>query len=146
MVGWSCSVGALAVGCSRSDPLAAGASYPPLTITLNVASDAPATVTNVVSVSGGGDSNAANNTASDATTIMAGADLTVTKTHTGTFTQGQKGAAYTITVGNSGGVPTSGAVTAIDLVPTGLVPFAATGTGWVCDIIGQAITCVGAIQ
>ena len=140
--GWSCSVGAQAVGCSRSDALAAGASYPPITITVNVASDAPATVTNVVGVSGGGDSNSANNTASDATTIMAGADLTVTKTHTGNFTQGQRGAAYTITVGNSGGVPTSGPVTAIDIVPTGLVPSAASGTGWTCDIIGQAITCL----
>ena len=103
--GWSCTVGAQAVGCSRSDALAAGASYPPITITLNVASNAPATVTNVAGVSGGGDSNSANNTASDATTIMAGADLTVTKTHTGNFTQGQRGAAYTITVGNSGGGP-----------------------------------------
>ena len=140
--GWSCTAGAQTVGCSRSDPLAAGASYPPITITLNVASDAPATVTNVGGVSGGGDSNAANNTASDATTIMAGADLTVTKTHTGNFTQGQRGASYTIIVGNSGGTPTSSQVTVIDVVPTGLVPFSATGTGWVCDLIGQAITCV----
>ena len=140
--GWSCTAGAQGIGCSRSDPLAAGASYPPITITLNVASNAPATVTNVAGVSGGGDSNSANNTASDATTIMAGADLTVTKTHTGNFTQGQRGAAYTITVGNSGAVPTSGLVTAIDLVPTGLTPSAASGTGWTCDIIGQAVTCV----
>ena len=123
--GWSCSVGAQAVGCSRSDALAAGASYPPITITVNVASDAPATVTNVVGVSGGGDSNSANNTASDATTIMPGADLTVTKSHTGNFTQGQTGATYTITVGNAGGSPTSGPVTVIDIVPTGLVPTAA---------------------
>ncbi len=135
--GWSCTVGALGVGCTRNDALAAGASYPPITITVNVASDAPATVTNTVGVSGGGGSNSANNTASDATTIMAGADLTVTKTHTGNFTQGQRGAGYTITVGNSGGGPTSGPVTAIDIVPTGLTPSAASGTGWACDIIGQ---------
>ena len=127
--GWSCSVGALAVGCSRSDALAAGASYPPITITVNVASNAPATVTNTVGVSGGGDSNSANNTASDATTIMAGADLTVTKTHTGNFTQGQRGATYTITVGNGAGSPTSGPVTVIDLVPTGLVPATAERHG-----------------
>jgi len=38
---------------SRSDPLAIGASYPPITITVNVAEDAPATVTNQVTASGG---------------------------------------------------------------------------------------------
>ncbi len=140
--GWSCSAGPQGASCTRSDSLAAGASYPPITVTLNVTSNAPAAVTNVVGVSGGGDSNSANNNASDATTIMAGADLTVTKTHTGNFTQGQRGAAYTITVGNIGGSSSSGPVTAIDIVPTGLTPSAASGTGWTCEISGQAVTCV----
>jgi uncharacterized repeat protein (TIGR01451 family) len=81
--GWACTAGAQAVGCTRSDALAAGVSYPPITITVNVEPSAPATVTNVAGVAGGGDSNSGNNTASDATTIMAGADLTVTKAHTG---------------------------------------------------------------
>ena len=87
--GWSCSTGAQAVVCSRSDALAAGASYPPITITLNVASNAPPSVTNIATVSGGGDSNASNNTASDPTTILPGPDLTIAKSHTGNFTQGQ---------------------------------------------------------
>ncbi len=139
--GWSCQAGAQGIGCTRSDPIAAGASAPPITVTLNVASDAPATTTNTVSVSGGGETNAGNNTASDPTTILAGADLSVTKTHSGDFTQGLRGATYTLTVHNGGGVPTGGPVTAIDVVPTGLVPFAASGTGWTCAITGQAVTC-----
>ena len=49
-----------------------------------------------------------NNTATDATTIVGGPDLTITKTHTGNFTQGQTGATYTITVTNSGTAATSG--------------------------------------
>ncbi|MGA2774179.1 MAG: hypothetical protein ABSG26_25605, partial [Bryobacteraceae bacterium] len=40
--------------CTRSDPLAAGASYPAITVTVNVAANAPSQVTNLVSVSGSG--------------------------------------------------------------------------------------------
>jgi hypothetical protein len=49
--------------------LAAAASYPPLTLTVNVATNAPASVTNSVTVSGGGELNTANNAASDPTTV-----------------------------------------------------------------------------
>lgn len=61
--GWACSTKT----CTRSDVLAAGASYPAITVTVNVASNAPTLVTNSVSVSGGGSSSA---TASDPTTIV----------------------------------------------------------------------------
>ena len=50
--------------------LAAGAAYPAITLTVNVASNAPASVTNTASVSGGGDINGANNTVNDPTTIV----------------------------------------------------------------------------
>jgi len=65
--GWSCTQPA--GPCTRADALAAGGSYPPLTLTVNVAAGAPASVTNTASVSGGGDVNGANNTANDVTTI-----------------------------------------------------------------------------
>jgi hypothetical protein len=42
------------------------------------------------------------------------ADLTVTKTHAGTWTQGQTGAPYTVTVRNIGTGATSGTVTVVD--------------------------------
>ena len=61
------------------------------------------------------------------------ADLTVTKTHAGTFTQGQIGATYTLTVANlAGSGPTSGLVTVTDTVPAGLTATAISGTGWTC--------------
>ena len=69
-----------------------------------------------------------NNTATDPTTIVGGPDLTITKTHAGSFTQGQTGATYTITVSNAGGAPTSGTVTVTDTLPAGLT---ATGLTWV---------------
>jgi fimbrial isopeptide formation D2 family protein/uncharacterized repeat protein (TIGR01451 family) len=69
------------------------------------------------------------------------ADLTIAKTHTGSFIQGQTGITYTVTVTNSGLSPTSGTVTVADTLPTGLTPTAASGTGWSCSISSQTATC-----
>ncbi len=65
--GWSCSISTLV--CTRSDALAGGASYPVITLTVNVAGNAPPTVTNTVVVSGGSETNTANDTATDVATI-----------------------------------------------------------------------------
>jgi hypothetical protein len=67
--GWTCEVGIGSPNCTRNDPLAAGASYPPITLSVNVASNAPSSVTNVVTVSGGGEVNTSNDTASVQTTV-----------------------------------------------------------------------------
>ena len=78
--GWSCTQPA--GPCTRSDSLAVNARFPALTIVVNVASNAPALVTNTAAVSGGGDGNPNNNSASDPTTIATGgttATLTVAK-------------------------------------------------------------------
>src|SRR5262249_51927389 len=58
---WSCPQPA--GPCTRSDVLAPGASYPPITLTVNVANNAPALVTNTATVSGGGALNPAGGTA-----------------------------------------------------------------------------------
>ncbi len=50
--GWSCTLSTLF--CTRSDGLAVGATFPPVTVTVNVSSDAPASVTNSATASGGG--------------------------------------------------------------------------------------------
>jgi uncharacterized repeat protein (TIGR01451 family) len=67
--GWTANLPNLT--CTRSDALAAGASYPPIIVTVNVATNALASVTNLVFVSGGGQTNIANDTAADPTTIIA---------------------------------------------------------------------------
>uniref|UniRef100_Q02BD5 Conserved repeat domain n=1 Tax=Solibacter usitatus (strain Ellin6076) TaxID=234267 RepID=Q02BD5_SOLUE len=51
--GWNCTANA----CSRGDALSSGTSYPAITVTVNVAGDAPSSVSNLVMVSGGGDPN-----------------------------------------------------------------------------------------
>jgi uncharacterized repeat protein (TIGR01451 family) len=66
--------------------------------------------------------------------------LSVAKTHAGNFTQGQTGAAYTVTVSNqAGAVSTGGAVTVTETVPSGLTLASMAGTGWTCPSGG--ITC-----
>ena len=65
--GWTCIVNS----CSRSDVLAGGASYPAIMAIASVAHSAGASLTNQATVSGGGDSRSANNTASDVTSVTA---------------------------------------------------------------------------
>lgn len=77
--GWTSDLGALA--CSRSDALAAGASYPPITVTVNVATNAPASLTNLAVVAGGGETNMANNVAHDPITIIALAPIELWRLH-----------------------------------------------------------------
>jgi uncharacterized repeat protein (TIGR01451 family) len=73
------------------------------------------------------------------TTVTGPPDLTITKTHTGNFTQGQSGN-YTITVTNSGDGPTSGTITVTDPVPTGLiVQVLITGNDWNCTASTSAV-------
>jgi uncharacterized repeat protein (TIGR01451 family) len=49
--GWTCVLAILS--CARSDALAGGASYPPVTLTVSVALSAPSSVINTATVSGG---------------------------------------------------------------------------------------------
>ena len=125
--GWSCT----APTCTRGDALAAGIAYPAITVTVNVNGNATSPQVNQVAVSGGG-SGAAN--ASDSTTILGAPSLSITKVHSGAFTQGQQGATYAVTVTNaSGAAATSGTVTVTDTLPAGLSLVSMLGTGWACS-------------
>ena len=65
--------------------------------------------------------------------VTGGATLSIAKTHTGNFMQGQNGATYSVTVSNPAGAgPTSGVVTVTETVPSGLTLMSMAGTGWTC--------------
>ena len=150
--GWTCDVAA--VTCYRSDALAEGSSYPPITLTVSVAANAPASVVNSVTVAGGGMTTGANSstagggqTGTDPTTITqtgtagtppsppAAPSLSVSSAHSGGFSQGDAGDAYTLTVSNaSGSGATSGMVVVTDTLPAGLTPTEMSGTGWTCTL------------
>jgi len=60
--------------------------------------------------------------------------LSITKTHTGNFTQGQASAVYTVTVSNHAGAgATSGTVTVTEQVPAYLTLTGMSGSGWSCS-------------
>jgi uncharacterized repeat protein (TIGR01451 family) len=142
--GWTCDLPS--VTCTRADALPRNASYPPITLVVNVDINAATSVINTVRVSGGGETNTANDTASDPTTILPAPkpDLIVNKTHQGpifgNFFQGETGATYTITVANIGNLASSGTVTVVDVLPGGLTATAIGGTGWNCVLATLACT------
>jgi len=137
--GWTCPQPA--GPCTRSDALAAGSAYPPLTLTVNVGAAAASPQVNNVTVSGGGDVTPGNNTASDSTVITAAApDLTITSTHTGSFAPGSSGGAFLLTVTNIGNAPTFGTVTVVDTLGPGMSATAISGAGWTCTLATRTCT------
>jgi uncharacterized repeat protein (TIGR01451 family) len=77
------------------------------------------------------------------TSAVPAPDLTIAKTHTGDFTQGDADDTYTITVSNSGNLATSGTVTVTDVLPAGLTANAAdigAINGWNVSFSGQTVT------
>lgn len=118
--GWDCSG---VTTCTRSDPLAGGASYPAITATVSVANNAAASVTNQVTVSGGG---ALPATANDPTTIIVPQPQTITFPSIAPVSFGV--APFTLNATASSGLPVS---------------FAASPQV-VCTVAGSTLTIVGA--
>jgi uncharacterized repeat protein (TIGR01451 family) len=133
--GWNCTLATLT--CTRNDfPLAPGAGYPWITLTVNVAINAPSNLISKATVSGGGETNTSNDTTTDFTLVVPppAPDLSVVTGHTQIFRQGTTGATYFVGVTNVGDLPTSGVVTVTDSLTTGLTATAISGSGWTCDL------------
>lgn len=72
--------------------------------------------------------------------VVADVDLAITKSHSGNFTV-TTSADYTLTVQNTGTDSSSSQITVTDNLPAGLTYSSATGTGWTCNAVGQAVQC-----
>jgi len=103
-VNWICTLSPL--GCTRGDTLFAGTSFEPITITVNVGNNAASTVTNTATVSGGGETDTSNDTASDPTQVDAVLQMAA-QTSTLTVAAGST-ASTTLNVNYNGGL---GAIT-----------------------------------
>jgi uncharacterized repeat protein (TIGR01451 family) len=133
--GWSCGIASQTVTCTRSDALAASASYPAITIGVSVSQGAAASVTNTATVSGGSETNTGNNSSSDITAVVSSADLSITKTGPGSAIAGGT-VVYTVTVTNNGPSNATG-VSVADPTPAGLNFVSNTGactTAYPCSI------------
>jgi hypothetical protein len=134
--GWTCSVtGPSSISCSRGDSLAPSASFPPITITGTAATCG--TNSTSASVSGGGPSAGS---ATSSTTVTC-TSLGVTKTDAvDPIVVGQT-ESWSVVVSNTGPGLTSGTVTVTDAIPSAFTTVAATGSGWVCSVTGNNVSC-----
>ncbi len=124
--GWACALSGQTVSCTRSDSLAAGASYPAITLSASVAQSAANSLTNTATVSGGGQTNTANDSSSDPTNVVSQADLSLLKSDGQASEIPGTPATYTLTVGNAGPSNASGATV------TDTFPGSITGVTWTC--------------
>src|SRR5207249_88326 len=108
-------------------------------LTVAVGVGAAPSVTNRAHCSTLGDTNPANNNASNATTVVIPVDLAIQKRHAADFVDGSNGT-YTLVVRNVGPFVTQGATTVSDTLPSGLTYVAAAGTGWSFGTSGQIVT------
>ena len=153
--GWNCTREGVGFRCTRTDALAVGASFPPITALATVTSTA-GTYTNTASVNNPSENptnNFGNNNTDpanvrvDAVNPAANFDLSIKKfvngqdaqtTLTAVSVAQNSQATYTFVVRNNGTAIVSGTTTVSDtsfggfILPAG-VP---TGTGWNCTLVG----------
>ncbi|SFI04174.1 conserved repeat domain-containing protein/fimbrial isopeptide formation D2 domain-containing protein [Collimonas sp. OK307] len=119
---------ALAFDFTPTTPIAAAGSVT-VTFNVNVAATATGTLTNYAGITGGGDPaapvtpgaacNDSTHCSSDPTVINPVPFLKLSKAHSGSFAAGSTGN-YTLTITNTGGTPTTGALSISDRLPTGI--------------------------
>lgn len=148
--GWSCQQTSGTVTCTAAATLPSGQSESPVSLQVHVASSAVAAITNTAIVCSGSvgsganpcagtvadgtpDPDPANNTWSAPSSPSVGADLTITKTHSGDFPSGGTGS-YTITASNLGPADSVGPITVVDTLPAGESYLSARGSGWTCAV------------
>ncbi len=91
--GWNCNVAAPTVTCTSTDAIPAGGTFPPITLTVSVGLNSPLSLTNTATVSGGGEMDISDDSASDPTivipqteVVISGGNVTITDTLGGTST------------------------------------------------------------
>jgi uncharacterized protein (TIGR03437 family) len=115
--GWNCTLSSLT--CTRSDALDEGAKFPAITLTVNIANNAPASVTNTATVSGGFEVNLANDVATDVALVTAVLPPTITTSTL--LALGSVGVTYSQTLSASGGSPPYNWSLASGALPNGLI-------------------------
>ena len=139
---WNCSSSGQTITCTNADVVSSGGTFAALTLNVNVAANAASQLSNTAAVFGSGNPSPGVNSNTDSITVVSAPVLSVSKAHTGTFTQGQT-ATWTIAVTNSGpaGSTTNGTTTVVDALPSGYTLASLSAPGWSCS--GAAtITCM----
>jgi uncharacterized repeat protein (TIGR01451 family) len=127
---WNCTLAPLQ--CTRGDTLFAGSSFENITLTADIANNAPASFTASATVSGGSESNTANDTANDLTQTVAALVLAAQTASTSVTAGGSVNTTLNVTANGSG-------LGAISFACSGL-PSAAT-----CSFNPPSVTSSGAV-
>ncbi|MBL0160598.1 MAG: hypothetical protein IPP47_26475 [Bryobacterales bacterium] len=137
---WTCDLASRSCTPVQQGIIPPGGSAQPITVTADVAINAPADFINQATVSGGGDSTPGNNTASDPTHTT-GPDLRLTKTHLNDFYQGQLRAGYELRVTNVGESEPTGNITITENPPAGMtIVEMGAFIGWSCNTSTRTCT------
>ncbi|MFN8113536.1 MAG: hypothetical protein U0R51_10090 [Solirubrobacterales bacterium] len=130
--GWSCAIAGQTVTCTRSDNLAAGASFPSVRIDAAIDPGAGPALDNTASVSNPADANPANDSSLDPAPTSPSADLAISKEASpGAVAVGGL-TTFTIKVENRG-PSTARNVSVLDALPTGLEYVSATASQGSCN-------------
>ena len=137
---WACSVDTTAnsLHCERSDPLAVGTAYEPVSVVVNVLESAPATIVNTGVTGGGGETNTSNNSDDDTVTVTSIADVAIVKSVTPATTPPGKNVTYTMVVTNNG-PSTAQDVKLADPLPAGMTYVSVTPAA--CGLDGTIVRC-----
>jgi uncharacterized repeat protein (TIGR01451 family) len=141
--GWTPTTPAVGSGgtVTATNPSLAAATPQTFTLVVATTSIAVPGVSNTATVTAAEpDPNAANNSATAATTVNPIADLGITKTDSPDPVNNQSNITYTITVTNNGPSPAAN-VTVTDNVPAGTTFVSATPTQGTCPQAGGVVTC-----
>ncbi len=137
--GWSCGQSSGVVTCTRTS-LSSGGTAPLITITVN-APVAGGVISNSASVTGNqNDPNSANNNTTITTTVIAIADLSITKSDSPDPVNQGSLLTYSVSVSNAGPSAANGVVVT-DTLPAGSTFYSATGSGWSCSHSSGIVTC-----
>ena len=133
-------VNATTVQCSLGTLGALGADVRTVVVTWRATVAGPAVISASATVSADNDTNNANNTQTDTTTVVEGGNLALAKSGTPSPVPGGSVITYTLTASNSG-PNAGGAMVITDTLPPSVTFLTASGSGWTCSHASGVVTC-----
>lgn len=136
--GWTCAAAGQVVTCTRPSLLVGAA--PTIAITVRAPAESTTLSSAATVTSTSSDLTPANNSAMVLTDVLSAADLSVAVIDAPDPATTGGPLTYTVTATNAGPSQASN-VTVTSLLPPGAAFVSASGINWVCDAIGQQVTC-----
>ena len=131
------------VVCNLGSVAPGGSDVRDIDIVLRALGPGPASLNLTATVSASNDTNVANNSQSQTTTVTNGADLTLAKTDSPDPVVGGSSITYTLAAGNLGPNASAG-IRIVDNLPPSTTFVSAAGTGWTCANAAGVVTCTRA--